>query len=416
MYRVLWYIIAPFLPIYLRKKSRRNPAYLEHSEERFGQACIHNIHRPIALIHAVSVGETRAAEPLLRLLIDTYKEWQWIMTQGTPTGRTTAQQLYQNTDVRLLYLPYDHPKWVRKWLKTIQPKIIIMMETELWPNLLQECHHQNIPSFIANARLSEKSARGYQKILPLLPPITEIWAQSKDDAERFHKIGYKHVRICGNTKFDVPLPSKEIIEKFHIFFNRHQKILLAASTREGEEEEILQAWKKDNSTMLLVIVPRHPERFLYVEQLLKNLGIPYSKRSQGAPKKDIKVWLGDSMGELWSYYSIADVVFVGGSLKPFGCHSFIEPLQLGKPTYIGPSVFNFQHWFNMAYKAQVVRSISSAAQWISEAKILANDQEETKSWVSRIHHWQSQQCGASQRMIDALTAQIPSVKQRNLDV
>jgi 3-deoxy-D-manno-octulosonic-acid transferase len=406
LYNTLWYLVAPGLPLYLQYKARRNPAYLDHQQERFG-VLEHDFSQPVVIVHAVSVGETRALEPLLRLLIQQYPHYQWILTHGTPTGRATGKQLYTDLPLLQTYLPYDHPRWIKRWLNHLNPKAVIIMETEIWPNLLFSLQARHIPSFLVNARLSDQSASRYRWIRSALPPITQILAQSSRDAHAFSSLGYKQVVVCGNTKFDVPLPPCSKIQAFNHHMPKNRPIVVVGSTREGEEALILKAWKKNPPNALLIIVPRHPERFEGVESLLRSMHMDYIKRSEGFPFPNTAVWLGDSMGELLSYYYLADAVLMGGSLQDLGSHSFIEPLQLGKPTYVGPSVFNFQHWFWLAYEAGVLKQVSCAEHWIKDLhRILSINPQERRQWSHQIAGWLNQQLGASKRIADCLASSL----------
>ena len=397
LYSALWYMAGPLVPYYLHRKSKRHRAYLEHSEERFGYVRKHSNH-PVAILHAVSVGETRAAQPLLRLLCSVYPEYEWILCQGTPTGRSTAMRILNDLPVRCMYLPYDHPKWLQRWFDALQPQLLLLMETEIWPNLLWIAKQRNVPSFIINARLSEHSAKSYHKVRWLLPPVTEILCQSEGDRKRFQTLSYTHVTVCGNTKFDIVPPPEAHRLLFSSPYGRKSSVAVVGSSREGEELEILKAWKEYVPQALLVIIPRHPERFLAVEKLIQDMGFNYAKRSRCMPEIDHEVWLGDSMGELWAYYQMADWVLVGGSLHPFGCHSFIEPLQLGKPTYVGPSVFNVRHWFELATQAQVLQQVPSAEEWVQCITHHISNPNISEDWTARIRNWLGQQQGACPRI------------------
>ena len=345
LYTLLLYVALPFVPLKLLWRGIKQPEYLQHWGERFGFYAIKPI-KPVIWIHCVSVGETRAAAPLVKLLLSQYPQYQILLTHTTPTGRATSEQLFGN-DVTRVYLPYDVPFAVRNFVKHFAPKIGLIMETELWFNLIDACHRQGIPQLLLNARLSAKSAKGYAKLGRLvqngLRKLTLIAAQSNDDETRFKLLGATHTMVAGNLKFDATAPaeSKALGLQLRALLGHQRVVLIAASTREGEEPMILDAVQ--GLDVLTVIVPRHPQRFDEVEALLRERNIPYIRRTQiQAPvPSSIQVVLGDSMGELYTYYAAGDMAFVGGSLLKFGGQNLIEPASMGKPILIGKYTYNF---------------------------------------------------------------------------
>jgi 3-deoxy-D-manno-octulosonic-acid transferase len=354
LYTLLLFILLPLVPAKLLWRALRQPEYRQHWGERLGYypSSLPSSVFPVIWLHCVSVGETRAAVPLINLLRERYPQHRILITHGTPTGRAAGEQLFGNTVLRC-YLPYDLPFAVKGFLQHFQPAIGLLMETELWFNLIHQCHQQNLPLLLVNARLSEKSARAYAWLNGLmhqgLRQLAGIAAQTEQDAGRLSALGAENVSITGNLKFDVKPPTQTI--NMRSLWGDTRPVFLAASTREGEEILILDAVASLNlPNLLTVIVPRHPERFDAVAKLLEKRGLPYFRRSQLKPttqssptrgEGEVPIVLGDSMGELFSYYAACDVAFIGGSLLPFGGQNLIEACALGKPALIGSHTYNF---------------------------------------------------------------------------
>ena len=349
-YTCLLWVILPIVPIKLVLRGIKQPAYKQHWRERFGFYTIQTS-KPVIWLHCVSVGETRAAEPLIKALQCRYPQHQILLTHTTPTGRETSYQLFGDS-VICAYLPYDLPFAIKHFLKHFKPKIGLLMETELWFNLIDCCKQKNIPLLLLNARLSEKSAIGYSKLGRLitngLQDLSAIAAQTSDDAARFQKLGATNVSVYGNLKFDVKAPATttELGSQLRqLLIDNHtpkpQLIFLAASTREGEEALILDAIK--GLDILTIIVPRHPQRFDEVAKLIESKNIAYARRTSLSKPIDsaTQVILGDSMNELFTYYAACDFTFIGGSLLNFGGQNLIEAASLGKPILIGKYTFNF---------------------------------------------------------------------------
>ncbi len=347
LYTLLLLLIVPFIPLRLWWRSLRQPEYLQHLGERFG-FYREAPPRPVIWLHCVSVGETRAAAPLVKRLQQSYPDHVVLLTHATPTGRATGEQLFGDTVLRA-YLPYDLPFAVAAFLKHYQPKIGLLMETELWFNLIHACKSRQVPLLLVNARMSERSARGYGRLGYLveqgLTELAAIAAQTRPDAERLCELGAPEVEVTGNLKFDVAPPDgvQEQGAALRALMGEGRPVLLAASTRDGEEALVLDAIAKANVPgMLTVIVPRHPQRFDEVAALLQARGLRFARRSENktlAP--DCQVMLGDSMGEMHAYYAACDLALIGGSLLPFGGQNLIEACALGKPVLIGPHTFNF---------------------------------------------------------------------------
>ncbi|MFA6040944.1 MAG: lipid IV(A) 3-deoxy-D-manno-octulosonic acid transferase [Methylophilus sp.] len=345
IYTLLLYLALPFVPLKLFWRGFKQPEYRLHWGERFGFYAAKSS-KSIIWLHCVSVGETRAAAPLVNMLLAKYPDHRILITNTTPTGRAASYQLFQNT-VLHAYLPYDVPFAVKRFLKHFKPQIGLLMETELWFNLMALCNRNSIPLMLINARLSEKSAKGYAKLGRLakngLGKLTLVAAQTTEDENRLRILGAANTTVIGNLKFDVTVPENCQAQGAELrqLIDNGRPIFLAASTREGEEQMILDAIS--GIDLLTIIVPRHPQRFEEIENLLKTLNINYILRTHITKpiNSKIQVVLGNTMGELFTYYAACDFTFVGGSLKKFGGQNLIEAASLGKPILIGKYTHNF---------------------------------------------------------------------------
>lgn len=354
IYTFVLYLLLPYVFFHLLWRGRRQPEYFRHIAERFGIFSIQP-DKPIIWLHTVSVGETRAAASLIQRLSQTYPSHTLLLTHTTPTGRAAGEQLYGDKVIRV-YLPYDYPFAVDRFLRHFKPCVGILLETEIWFNLIHACKCQQIPLLLLNARLSERSARRYAYFPKLthmgLGELRGIAAQTEADAQRLSTLGGEHVSVMGNLKFDIEAPAAqlELGLQLRMIFGANRKILLAASTRDGEELLLLEALRHSKlDNLLLVIVPRHPQRFNDVEKIISHAGFIQQKRSDNAPiHADTQVVLGDSMGEMFAYYAACDVAFIGGSLLPFGGQNLIEACALGKPVLIGPHTYNFEQASELA--------------------------------------------------------------------
>ncbi len=349
LYSLLLYLALPFVALRLLWRAVNQPEYRQHWMERFGFYDALAT-KPVIWLHCVSVGETHAAAPLVNALLNQYPHYQLLLTHTTPTGRAASAQMFGNRVMRV-YIPYDVTFAVNRFLGHFKPALGLLMETELWFNLIAGCSAQKIPLLLLNARLSEKSALGYKKLGSLsrngLQSLSAIAAQTPLDGKRLIKLGAHNINVVGNLKFDVHPPANALVQgqKLRDLFGHHRPVLLVASTRKGEENVILEAiLALKISKLLTVIVPRHPQRFDEVESLFKQRRLSYERRSQLDKTVDdhTQFILGDSMGELFSYYASADVCLVGGSILPFGGQNLIEAMRMGKPVIIGEHTFNFK--------------------------------------------------------------------------
>lgn len=376
----LW-LLMPYVFFHLLWRGRKQPEYLLHIGERFG---FYNAHsdKPLIWLHTVSVGETRAAASMIKRLHEEYPDHQLLLTHTTPTGRAASEQLYGNRVLRV-YLPYDYPFAVKHFLNHFRPCIGILLETEIWFNLIHACHSNDIPLLLLNARLSEKSARGYARFAGLtraaLGELAVIAAQTTADAQRFGSLGGGNIAVTGNLKFDIEAPSGmlELGKQLRTLFGANRKIFLAASTREGEEELILQTLSRlAMPGLLTVIVPRHPQRFDEVASLLNKNGITFQRRSKNEPvSPDTQVVLGDSMGEMFAYYAASDIAFIGGSLLPFGGQNLIEACVVGTPVLIGPHTYNFAEATRLAVEAGAAAQVKNTDELLDALQRLLEQPE-----------------------------------------
>lgn len=348
LYSLLFHLAMPLVWMRLLWRSRRQPEYLRHVGERHGFYPPPPA-RPLIWLHAVSVGETRAAEPLIDLLLQRHPEHHVLLTHMTPTGRATGRELVHRYPDRLTqaYLPYDLPATCGRFLDHYRPRIGLLMETEIWPNLIAAAARRGIPMALVNARLSPRSQRGYARLSGLTRPaiaaLSAIAAQTAADAARLQAVGARQTVVCGNLKFDVtPQPAKLSLGAHWRQALGSRPVWLAASTREGEETLLLDAFARLPHRHLLLLVPRHPQRFAEVAELIASRQLACCRRSGGElPDEETRVWLGDSMGEMPAYYALADLALIGGTLLPFGGQNLIEAAACGCPVLLGPHTFNF---------------------------------------------------------------------------
>jgi 3-deoxy-D-manno-octulosonic-acid transferase len=343
----LW-LALPAVLFKLWWRGRAEPGYRSSIGERFGFfKPSPAASRPLIWIHAVSLGETRAAQPLFALLRERFPDHDFLLTHMTATGRDAARELFAGC-ATFAWLPYDYPFAVRRFLDHFRPCLGILLETEVWFNLVRLSARSGVPLLLANARLSEKSARGYKAVAPLaseaFAALSCVAAQTEADADRLRHAGAPRVSVTGNLKFDVQ-PSPHLDALALEFRRRYgpRKVFLAASTRDGEEALIVEALESNPLPgVLIVIVPRHPQRFSEVEALLSKRRLTYALRSSSADvDPGCRVVIGDSLGEMHAYYASTDVAFIGGSLLAFGGQNLIEACAAGVPVFFGPYTYNF---------------------------------------------------------------------------
>ena len=366
-------------------RSRKNKGYRQHISERFGFSPVHV--KQSIWIHCVSMGETIAMAPLIKSLINDYPDKDFVITTMTPTGRAQIDKIYQDiTNVHYCYIPYDIGCFLAVFLKRINPIICIIMETEIWPNLLYKCHQQNISAILTNARLSKKSANGYAKIgyiaKHMLKQINHINAQNHDDYMRFIKLGMdkSKITVCGNLKYDFNIDVEILKKAKQLKATIGQRLTwVAASTHPKEDEIVLAAHKTLLTSFpnaLLILVPRHPERFDQVFKLIQSKRFTVERRRlKQAPQSTTQVYLSDTMGEMMLIYQNADIAFVGGSFSGTGGHNMLEPAALQKPILSGPSVFNFMQVAHGLEVAQGLKIVNDQSQLIHQLTTLFNNPE-----------------------------------------
>jgi 3-deoxy-D-manno-octulosonic-acid transferase len=365
LYTAFLRLALPFILLRLWWRGRREPRYREAVAERFGRY-LAPARANLVWIHAVSVGEARAAAPLVRAL----SGYSILMTCTTAAGRETLAQVYGDS-VSAAYLPYDYPEALERFLGHFRPRLAILMETELWPNLLAACAAAGVPVVLANARMSEKSMRGYQRWKSLAGPglrsLAAVCAQSADDAERLRALGAPHVEVTGNLKFDAHPDPAQLAAGQAWRARLHRPVVLLASTREGEEKLLLA--ERAPASALVVVVPRHPQRFDEVAALAD------SRRSRTPlPAPADHVHLGDTMGEMAFYYGACDVAVIGGSFAPLGGQNLIEALACGAPVVVGPHMFNFAEATRLALEAGAALQAGDAAAAMRAAFALLDDE------------------------------------------
>ncbi|OZG71413.1 3-deoxy-D-manno-octulosonic acid transferase [Hahella sp. CCB-MM4] len=353
LYTFIYYLIFPLVLLRLWWRGKKAPQYRLRWLERLGIFSSPSDTPPTLWIHSVSVGETIAAAPLIKSLQARYPQVRLVVTTMTPTGSERVRSLFGDT-VFHVYAPYDLPGCIKRFYQRLRPMALIVMETELWPNWVHFCKRRNIPTILANGRLSERSARGYEKVRwlsgSMFEEISWVAAQNSQDAARFARLGVKDksLTVTGSIKFDIQITDdiRRAGKQFRQQWGEMRPVVMAGSTHEGEESLLLEAFQKIRTRYpeaLLIIVPRHPERFESVAGLIDQAGLTMSRRSLNVPfSPEVQVVLGDTMGEQMKFYAAADVAFVGGSLIERGGHNPLEPAALGLPVLMGPHVFNFQ--------------------------------------------------------------------------
>lgn len=374
IYNILVYLITPLLFFRLWWRSRQTPARWKRWQERCGytpqlKECI--------WIHAVSLGETLAAIPLIKKIVDAHPNIPVLVTNMTLTGaEQTRQQL--GDQVKNCYIPFDAWHFVQRFFKRSNPKIAIIVETELWPNLFRACEQRHIPIIVTNARLSQKSADGYQRYLSsmmrwMLMCVTKIACQAEADGERFIKLGLarEKLHVTGSVKFDIKISDEQQQKGAQLKQTLTKRIVwVAASTHDTEEKIMLAAHKmllEQHPDALLILVPRHPERFDSVSELLSHDGWHFSRRSLSQTiTHETQVYLADTLGEMMVFFAACDIAVVAGSFKPIGGHNVLEPAALGKPVVSGPSVHNFVQAVDLLKAQNAIEIVENSAESLAK--------------------------------------------------
>ncbi|KVP39010.1 lipid IV(A) 3-deoxy-D-manno-octulosonic acid transferase [Burkholderia ubonensis] len=430
IYRALWWLVAPLAVVRLVVRSRKERGYREHIGERFGYGPgrASDDRAPLIWVHAVSVGETRAAQPLIDALMKARPDARILLTHMTPSGRATGTQIFGDRVLRC-YLPYDMPGAVRRFLRAWRPTLGLVMETEVWPTLIDECRRADVPLVLTNARMSARSYKRAAKFgaaaRDVFGGFSRVLAQSPADAERLGALGARHVTVLGNLKFDMTTPP-ELAARGHAWRDAigARPVWVAASTRENEEALVLQAFAAVTTPgALLILVPRHPQRFGEVEALVARNGLKCVRRSAwaadaaalaaGQPAAarlpaDVSVLLGDSMGELGAYYAAADVAFIGGSLLPLGGQNLIEACAVGVPVLIGPHVFNFTQATADAVAAGAAQQVQDPTDLARVLDALFADKARRIAMGAAGAAFAARHRGATARTVDVLAALLPA--------
>ena len=407
LYNLLIYLLLIPFACYWLLRGVGNRTYFDSLGQRFGfgypkiDSCI--------WLHAVSVGEVQAAVPLIHALKDRFPDRQLLITVVTPTGAARVRSLFGDS-VQLCYMPFEFPNAIRSFFKAVNPEAALIMETEIWPNLYRACGIRQIPLILVSARISPKSVPGYRKFLPLIRATLShgivIAAQSQPDADRFLALGADPDRTCvmGNIKFDVePDPdviSKGKVAREELFGDR--PVWIAASTHEGEEELVLDVHRElraRHPDLLLVLVPRHPERFKAVGDLVESMGFSLVARTARQPAGDASVFLCDTMGEVPMFYVASDVAFVAGSLVPIGGHNLLEPAMLGIPIVTGPHNFNAQDVADLFVELGACRRVADTDELVTTVSELLSDPEQAARLGSTGRSVLDENRGALERLL-----------------
>jgi 3-deoxy-D-manno-octulosonic-acid transferase len=384
LYTLTMYLLTPAILYRLAVRGLRYREYFERWRERFGFVTDTGMQDSI-WVHAVSMGEVNAAMPLIDALMCRYQGASFVITTVTPTGSERVRRVYGDR-VMNVYLPYDLPAAIRRFLDRVRPRVALIMETEIWPNLFFECEARGIPLIVANARLSEKSLRGYGPIRPLarqaLAGAHFIAAQSETDARRLRELGApdEKISVIGNLKYDMTVPEHLVVHSraMRVEWGARRPVWIAASTHEGEELAVIKAHAdvlRRFPDALLLLVPRHPERFKPVAQACRSFGFVTRTRSEdGAATSDTQCFVVDTLGELMNFYAAADAAFVGGSLVPIGGHNVLEPAALSVPIVVGGYTFNFAEIVaNLLEREAVLQIVSGDELGPTITRLLADE-------------------------------------------
>ena len=382
IYSQLIRLLLPYIFLRLWWGGRHSPRLRRNWAQRLGFAP--EVSSPVIWVHAVSVGETIAAAPMVRRLLERNPDVTILMTAMTDTGLAQAQKMFGNK-VQYAYVPYDTPGAVKRFLARVQPSILVIMETEIWPNLISQSRKAHVPVFLINARLSERSARGYERVRSLARPVMQsiswVAAQAEQDAARFRRIGVAadKIAVTGSVKFDVDIEPRvrEQAQQLKAQFGG-RPVWIAGSTHDGESRQLLKAHRKLLAAVpdaLMIIVPRHPERFELVASAVTKAGLSLARRSLNDSPAAAQVYLGDTMGELMMLYGASDLAFIGGSLIERGGHNPLEPAAWGIGVISGPHVFNFESIYKCLQEHDGVTIVESAGELLVCLTRLLNNQQ-----------------------------------------
>lgn len=405
-YSLLLWIAFPLIVLKLWLRGRREAGYRKGVGERFGRYA-GTPGAPVIWLHAVSVGEVRASVPLVNALRAEYPDHLMLLTCMTASGRDAIDQAYGES-VLAAFLPYDYPFAVRRFMEHFRPRLGVLMETEVWFNLLAECKRRSLNVVLANARMSPRSTRGYRRILALARPAFEslaaVCAQSEADANRVASLGAHEVSVCGNLKFDVRLDAHLLAAGAELKSSLgSRKVIALASTREGEEALLLKALRtRMSEEVLVILIPRHPQRFDEVESLISAAGFSVTRRSRSDVTGTHEVLLGDTMGEMAAYYAASDVAVIGGTLLPYGGQNLIEASAAGVPVVLGPHVHNFSEATRLAVECGAAVQVANAEDAIETALAILNDTKRREKMRTAGLAFSTAHRGATLRHMDAI--------------
>lgn len=414
LYSLLMVLAQPLLARRLQRRGQSEPGYLRAVPERFGQYQP-TAHTGYIWIHAVSLGETHAAGLLLPALRAQMPGMRLLLTHGTATGREAGSKLLQNGDVQA-WLPWDTPHAVQRFLQHFQPRLGVLIETEIWPNLVAQCARYQVPLVLANARMSEISWRRSQRLIWLAAPayraLTAVWAQTADDALRLRRLGAPVQAVLGNLKFDFMPDSVQLARGRAWRAAQTKPVVMFASSRAGEELLLLQALQQNpaGQAWQWLIVPRHPQRFDAVMALCQAQGFSVSRRSAwGDAPRTAQLWLGDSMGEMALYYGLSDVALLGGSFAPLGGQNLVEAAACTCPVVMGPHTFNFAEIGELAVNAGAAFAVADMPHALKQVQDLLEPVARLDSARQAAIAFAGAHQGAAQRtaQLVALVAQRP---------
>lgn len=413
LYSMVLWLIQPLMRARLKRRGVRESGYLLGVEERFGRYASEPLagQQLMVWVHAVSLGETRAVAVLVARLRERLPGMRLLLTHGTATGREEGVKLLQPGDLQT-WQPWDTPFAVRRFLDHFKPSIGVLMETEIWPNLTQECQRAQVPLVLANARMSEKSLAKGQRLSWLSRPaygaLTAVWAQTEADARRLRQLGARVSGVMGNLKFDATPNSQQVALGRAWRHRTDRPVVMIASSREGEEAQLLDVMSSETNAVQLLIVPRHPQRFAAVAALVESHGFTVSRRSTwgdapaGLDAGRSTIWLGDSLGEMGLYYGLADVALLGGSFEPLGGQNLIEAAACGCPVVMGPSTFNFAEAATLAQEIGAAKRVENMLAGVNSAVELACDPAMLRRSQEASNAFANSNRGATDRLTAAI--------------
>lgn len=417
LYSLLAWLVQPLVRRKLVRRGRQEPGYLVAVEERFGRYAMPSLPDDgrTLWVHAVSLGETRAAAVLLAELRQQWPAYRLLLTHGTATGRAEGVGLLREGDVQA-WQPWDTPEAVQRFLDQFHPRLGILLETEVWPNLAAACARARVPLVLANARLSEQSLRKAKRLawlsVPAYRSLASVWAQTQDDATRLEAIGAPVRGVFGNLKFDATPDADQMARGQAWRMALGRPVVMFASSREGEEAELLQCLRQAGETareIQWLIVPRHPQRFDEVAELVTGHGFSLARRSQwdsapGLVEMSADFWLGDSLGEMALYYGLSDAALLGGSFAPLGGQNLIEAAACGCPIFMGPHTFNFEEAASLAQEAGAAVRCSDLAEAVAAAQALVEESGRQQAMARAANRFAKAHRGAAARTREALAA------------